>query len=546
MMQASPAEADLVVLGSGAAGLSAALRAAVSGARVVVLEKSDLVGGTSAMSGACTWLPNNHRMAEVGATDSREEALAYMRATAPAGWHNEEEPLWAAMVDEGPAMLRFVEAHTPIRFRPTREPDPYPDAPGAKAIGRNVSPRPLPLGILGPWRAKLRPSTLPHEFAYQELADTHFMAQPARMMLRLWPRLLYRRLTGRRGQGSALMAGLLRGCLDAGCTILTEAAAEELLVEGGRVVAVRYRHGEADRRIEAARGVVVATGGFEWNAAMMARWHPGPVVWTASPRTNTGDGQRMAEAVGARLDRMDQALTMGASPVTYEGREHGRPARDYNLPHAILVNRDGRRFVDEATMNTGLAFEARDPETGHPVNLPAWRIYDGQFARKYPHALPRGAMRTEYLAEAGSLRELAARVGIDADGLEAAVERFNGFARAGRDEDFGRGDSAFDRHRGGDPRHGPNPALGTIERPPFYAMPYHNAFLGTKGGPRTDAAGRVLRHDGSPIDGLFAAGNAMANPVGSKGIGAGTTIGPCLTWGWICAGTALGLTARNG
>ncbi|MEK9724206.1 MAG: FAD-dependent oxidoreductase, partial [Rhodospirillaceae bacterium] len=525
-------DCDVVVVGTGAAGLSAALRARHLGAHVLVIEKSHLIGGTTAMSGGCIWVPNHHHQKRLGVTDSPDDAMAYIRAVSPDGWHNAEEQLWRAFVDAAPAMLKFVEDRTPIAFIPNRDPDPYAEAAGGKPFGRNVAAGPLRAGLAGPWKDRIRRPAAVVELSYEEIVDTFFYARPKRFALRFAPRLLWRRLWDKRTRGNALTIGLLRGCLNAGVTLWAETAATDLSVTDGRVAGLTVERDGRSVAVRAAKGVILASGGFEWNAEMMARHFPGPVEWTASPDTNTGDGQRMAEAAGAHLDHMDQALIMGTTPVRYEDRWHGLPAADYFLPHSMIVNRHGKRFVNEKQMNVGLAFDDRDPATGHPVNLPAWRIYDAQFAAKYPHALPKSSVPDNRF-QAASLRELAALIGVDADGLEAEAARFSSFARAGVDDDFGRGASVWDTARGGDPDHAPNPTLGTIERAPFYAMPFKASFLGTKGGPRTDERARVLRHDGTVIDGLYAAGNVMANSFGSKGVGAGTTLGPCLTWGYI-------------
>jgi len=530
--EARDTQFDVVVIGSGAAGLSAALAAAVHGARVLVLEKSPLLGGTTAMSGGCIWVPGHHHMARLGVADSREAALSYIRAVSPEGWHNTEEPLWAAFVDHAPAMLRFVEAHTPLRFTPNREPDPYAEAPGGMARGRNVSPAPIRLGMLGPWRDAVRGPAVNLWLNYEEIVDNHVFANPKKWMLRFAPRLAWRKLWRVRTRGTALVIGLLRGCLDRGVQFRRGIAALSLCTAHGRVTGVRTQRDGHDEVIDARRAVVLASGGFEWNEAMMARHFPGPVEWTASPSTNTGDGQRMAAEVGAALDRMDQALIMGTTPVLYEGRVQGLPAADYFLPHSMIVNRHGRRFVNEKQMNIGLAFCARDPATGAPRNLPAWRIYDAQFAARYPHALPKKSIPGNHF-QADSLHDLARLIGVDADGLAATARRFSAFAHAGEDADFGRGASVWDRARGGDPDHPANPTLGSIEVPPFYAMPFKASFLGTKGGARTNARAQVLNEAGEPIAGLYAAGNVMANSFGSKGVGAGTTLGPCLTWGYI-------------
>ncbi|MCB1740959.1 MAG: FAD-dependent oxidoreductase [Gammaproteobacteria bacterium] len=524
---------DVVVVGSGAAGLSAALAARSQGAEVLVVEKAPVLGGTTAMSGGCIWIPCNHHMAELGASDTAEDALTYIRAVSPEGWHNVEDPLWVAFVEQAPRMLRFLEQISPLRFKPNREPDPYADAPGARAVGRNVVARPLSARLLGAWKSRLRPSSRPLRLSYEEIVDTCLYANPRRFAWRYAPRLAWRQLTDTRTNGNALVIGLLKGALDMGCRIWTDAPARALLRSDRRVSAVVVERDGKPVEIAVRRGVVLASGGFEWNPQMMAQHFPGPVEWTASPSTNSGDGQRMAAAVGARLDRMDQALIMGTTPAWYEGRLQGVPAADYFLPHSMIVNRHGRRFVNEKQMNIGLAFAERDAQTGELLNLPAWRIYDAQFARRYPHALPGSAIPGVRFVDP-TLAGLAAQIGVAPQALEQTAARFSEFARRGQDPDFGRGESLWDRVRGGDPAHLPNPTLGSIEQPPFYAMPFKASFLGTKGGPRTDQRGRVLHEDGEIIPGLYAAGNVMANAFGSKGVGAGTTLGPCLTWGYIC------------
>ncbi|MDA0675876.1 MAG: FAD-dependent oxidoreductase [Proteobacteria bacterium] len=523
---------DLIVVGTGAAGLSAALAASVAGARVLVIEKAAVLGGTTAMSGGCIWVPGHHHMAALGVSDSRDAALEYIRAVSPDGWHNSEEAMWAAFVDQAPAMLKFIEAHSPTRFIANRDPDPYAEAPGGMAFGRNVAAKPLRLAILGAWRDKIRTPTIAIPLSYEELVDTHFYANPKKWVLRYMPRLLWRKLRGARTRGNALTIGLLKGCLDHGVEIWSAAAAQRLIQANGRVTGLDLIRDGKTVTVTATKGVILASGGFEWNPEMMAEHFPGPVEWTGSPSTNTGDGQRMAAAVGAALDRMDQALIMGTAPVLYEGRIQGLPAADYFLPHSMIVNRHGRRFVNEKQMNVGLAFAEIDPQTGTPAHLPAWRIYDAQFAAKYPHALPKKSIPDNHFT-AATLADLAARIDVDPAGLVATAQRFSTFARAGVDEDFARGATIWDRNRGGDPRHKPSPTLGTIEQPPFYAMPFKASFLTTKGGARTNTKAEVLDRDGAPIPGLYAAGNAAANAFGSKGVGAGTTLGPCLTWGYI-------------
>ena len=532
---------DVIVVGSGSAGLAAALAAAVGGARVLVLEKTPVIGGTSAMSGAGTWVPANHHMLSAGLDDSPEQALTYLRATAPPGWQEQEDGLWQAFVDEAPAMLAFLEAHTPLRFELVHHPDLYVEAPGGKLSGRMVSPRPLSRNLVGRWRHRIRGSTLPQIFTYRELVVGAVLSRPLRTMAAMLPTLAYRLLTRTAGMGNALVIGLLKGCLDHGCEIVAPARACRLLTDGdGRVSGVEAEIGGRVEQLLARRGVVLASGGFEGNADLLARHFPGGVGLVGGPRSNTGDGQIMAADVGAALARMDQANIYPALPTRYEGQRQALPLTVLYHPHCVLVNRLARRFVNEGDPNVGVALDSRDPATGRPVHLPAWQVFDSQYARRNRVVMRYAGRDAGWLRQAGTLDELARRVDLDPAALTATVARFNGFAQAGRDLDFKRGETAWEQFYTGDPRRpGGNGALGTIERPPFYAAPYERSILTTKGGPRTDARGQVLRPDGSRIAGLYCAGVAMANPIGTKAVGAGTTIGPCLTWGYICGRSLL-------
>ncbi|MBL4721300.1 MAG: FAD-dependent oxidoreductase, partial [Alphaproteobacteria bacterium] len=298
---------DVVVMGTGAAGLSAALSAAVKGARVLVLEKAPVLGGTTAMSGGCIWAPNNHHMARLGVSDSPEAALKYIRAASPDGWHNAEESLWSAFVDQAPVMLKFLEAHSPLRFISNRDPDPYAEMSGGMAMGRNVNAAPLRVAILGDWRDKIRKPTMDIRLNYHEVVDTHFFSNPKKGMLRIFHKLAWRKWVDARVRGNALTVGLLKGCLDQGVELRLNAPVARLTTKDGAVTGLEYDGADGAVEIIATGGVVLASGGFEWNDAMMAEHFPGPLDWRASPSTNTGDGQRMAAEAGARLDYMDQA-----------------------------------------------------------------------------------------------------------------------------------------------------------------------------------------------------------------------------------------------
>jgi 3-oxosteroid 1-dehydrogenase len=529
-----PRQCDVLVIGSGSAGLAAALRSAVAGLRVVILEKSGYLGGTSAMSGAGTWVPANHHAAEAGLADSPAEALQYLRAASPAGWAAHEDALWAAFAENASLMLAFLEKATPLRFALTEEPDVMPERPGGKLRGRMVSPLPLRKALLGAYSGKLRRSTLPHLYTYQEVYDGDLYHRPVRATLRIAHRLLWRLLTGSRAQGSALITGLLKGCLDHGCRIELDARVTRLTTDAIGVTGAVVESRGATRTYRARRGVVLATGGFEWDEEMRRRYFPGPLDWLGSPRSNAGDGQRMAESVGAALANMDQANVYPAMPTSYEGAPHGIPVIFQAEPHAIVVDRTGNRFVSEYDFNIGEAIDRRDAG-GEPVHLPAWVIAERRFLMQAPPVWWYARYKPGWLIRAASLEELAARTGLPAAALAATVARYNAFCRAGKDLDFHRGESWWEQFKAG----GANAAMAPIEHAPFFAMPLNRSILGTKGGARTNAKGQVLRADGTVIAGLYAAGLAMANPIGTRAVGPGTTIGPNLTWGFICGGTII-------
>ena len=526
--QAPSDECDVLVIGSGSAALSAALRCAVGGLRVTILEKTGRLGGTSAMSGAGTWIPANHHAAEAGIADSPKEALDYIRAASPDGWQETEDSLWAAFTRNAPTMLAFLEQHTPLRFALTDEPDTMVER-GGKRRGRMLSPKPLRKSLAGRYARSIRASTLPHLYTYQEVYDGDLYHRPVRATLQYAHRLLWRWLTGSRAQGSALVTGLLAGCLAKGCRIELDARAVELIVEDGSIAGAVVETRNTRRTIRARRGVVIATGGFEWDHDRRNEHFPGALDRLGSPRANTGDGQRMAEAAGAQLARMDQANVYPTLPTFYEGQPHGVPFLFHAEPHAILVDRTGRRFVSEYDFNIGEAMDRRDTD-GMPKHLPAWVIADARFVRNAPPFRWYARKQPGWLIEAPTLAALAAKIEIPAADLEATVARFNGFCAGGRDLDFDRGENFWEETKAG----GPGAALAPIERPPFYAMKLNRSILGTKGGARTNDKGQVLRADGSIVAGLYAAGLAMANPIGTRAVGPGTTIGPNLTWGYIC------------
>ncbi|WP_207005605.1 FAD-binding protein [Trinickia mobilis] len=523
---------DVLFVGSGSAALSAALRASAGGLSCKILEKTALIGGTSAMSGAGTWIPANHHAAAAGLEDSVDDALTYLRAASPRGWQATEDDLWASFARAAPRALEFIEAATPLRFALTQEPDIMPERAGGKLRGRMLSPKPLSKWIVGSFSGKIRPSTLPHLFTYQEVYDGDLYHRPVWAALRVMHRLIWRVLSRSRAQGSALVIGLLRGCLDKGCSVSTNARVVELIKDNctGRIIGLVADMNGARKRLRANVGVVIASGGFEWNREMLNEHFPGKLDWLGSPRSNEGDGHRMVSTVGGALAHMDQANVYPAIPTRYEGRLHGLPTIFQAEKHAIVVNRSGKRFVSEYDFNIGVAVDRRDGKTGRPEHLPAWVIADSRLLKDAPPLGWYSRKDPSWMVRASTLRELATKIGVPAEALAETVSRFNDFCADGRDLDFHRGESAWEQFKAG----GPNSALGPIDRPPYLAAPFNRSILGTKGGARTNSAGQVLRADDSVIPGLYAAGLSMANPIGTLAVGPGTTIGPNLTWGFIC------------
>ena len=253
---------DVVVMGTGAAGLSAALSAHSNGANVLVVEKSSLAGGTTAMSGGCIWVPRHHYAERMGVTDSREAVLEYIHAVSPEGWHNREASAWAAFVDYAPEMLLFLEANTPLKFNPNRDPDPYAEEAGGLPFGRNVSAAPMRIGMLGDWKDKVRQPTSDLRLSYEEIADTFLFANPKKWVPRYLPRLAWRKLMNMRARGNALTIGLLKGCLDKGIEIRLSTPARRLEMTNGRVSGLEIGADDARELVRIEKGVVLASGGF--------------------------------------------------------------------------------------------------------------------------------------------------------------------------------------------------------------------------------------------------------------------------------------------
>ena len=517
---------DVVIVGSGAAGLTAALAAQGAGASVAVLEKADYFGGASAVSGGVLWIPLNGRMREFGLTDDRDAALRYLqRLTAG----RTDAAILRAVVDRGNELLTFLDDVAGLRFVAMANfPDYHPEWDGAHAGGRSLDPELYDASVLGDLGAALRPDPrLPFTMREYEEWGT-FTRFP-------WDELASRAARGVVARGRALVAPLLQACAQAGVTLATGVAAQRLLVTDSRVRGIVTGGG---RRIEAGTAVILACGGFEWSARMKADFLPGPLDATCGPPHNTGDGIRMASRAGAALANMQEAWWFPMLQLPGEeldGQPTGTLLRfERTAPHTIIVNRAGRRFVNEAHNYNDMtkAFHVFDPHSYTYANLPAWLIFDQQHLEKYGFLAHRAGQPTPaWLVEAPTLAALAGRLGIDAAGLATTVAAFNVHAREGRDPEFRRGESAYDRYWGD--REATYPALGPVERAPFYGVEVKSGAIGTKGGIVTDGDGRALDAFGEAIPGLFAAGNTTAHPMGPGYPGAGGTLGPGCTMAYL-------------
>ena len=528
----SSIEYDVVVLGSGAAGLTAALAAARAGASVGLFEKADLIGGSTAISGGVCWVPLNHHEDEAGIADSREDVLTYLASLSL----DRMDPAMAeAFVDHGRSTVAWLEDVTELSFILVPSyPDYHPENPGGRPDGgRSLDPGLFSFHSLGPWSDKVARS---RRSAHLRITDTTLGGGTGFLDDET---LRYRVDNDLRGCGNALVGPLLKALLDLGVEPELRAEATDLILDAGRVAGVRLLVDGAEREVRARRGVVLATGGFEWNAELVAEFLRGPMTAPTSVPTNTGDGLLMAMRAGARLANMGQAWWVPAVQIpgdeAFGAQRSNLVNRERTLPGSIMVNARGRRFTNEAANYNALggAFHQMDAVPFGYANQPAWLLFDGRNATRYgSFGTPAGEPIADWIPRADTLRELAEAVGIDPDGLEATVARWNAFVDADQDEDFGRGDSAYDRWSGdGDFRFTKASTLGRIDEGPYYAVPVRSGTLGTSGGPRTDPQGRVLDTRLAPIPGLYAAGNVAAAPTAMAYGGAGGTLGPILVFG---------------
>lgn len=553
------ASCDLLVIGSGAGGLAAAVTAAVQGLQVVVAEKADVLGGTTAWSGGWLWVPNAPHAAAAGQAEPPDAPRAYLRAVIGNRYD-------AAMIDSyleaAPRMLAFFEAETEVKFTPgALVPDFHGNLPGAATGWRSVVATPYDGRRLGPLIARLRrpiPETTFLGLGIASGLDMRMFLTAARSgrafryvagrLTRHMADLARHRRSMQLVNGNALVARLLRSAVDRGVELRTGAAAEALLTEGRQVTGARLSTADGPVEIRARRGVVLATGGFphapERLAALVAHVAGGTPHHSAAPEQNTGDGLRLAEAVGGTICAA-QAHGAAYAPVSLVPRADGGTGRFPHLvergkPGLIAVLASGRRFVDEGGPYHDYVREmiAASPPG---ARVRSWLICDHRFLRRYglgavkPAPVPfRRWLANGYLRRGATPAELAQACGIDAAGLTATVEAYNRHAVRGEDPEFHRGATPYGRAQG-DPDHGPNPAVAPLVKAPFYAVEVVPGSLGTFAGLVTDPSGRVLDATRRPIPGLFAAGNDMNSIMGGTYPSGGITLGPAMTFGYLAA-----------
>lgn len=543
-------EVDFLVAGSGAGGLTGALAAADRGLKTLVIEKGAYYGGSTALSGGGIWVPNNPVLLREGLRDSRADVRAYLDAVV--GDRVPSANL-DAFIDQGPAMLDFLESSGPhLRFQwCAGYSDYHPEAPGGRPAGRSIEPLPVNLRELGAEEDRLRPAALatpPGLF----ITSKDFVQ--LNMVTRTWKARWTALLTGLRAVravllrrhmdtlGRALIARLRLALRDADVPLWLRTPMRSLITnESGAVRGVLAERDGREIRIRARYGVLLATGGFEYNQALRKQHLPpgGRDNFSAASTDNTGDGILAGEQVGAAVDLMDDAWWMpsfqrpeGINQVLVSER---------SIPRSIIVNAAGARFTNEAAPY--VTFVHAQLAGGHD---PAWMIFDARAKNRYPiggimpgQKFPADWLSSGLVVTAPTISGLGEAIGAPAAALEATLLRYNESARAGRDTEFGRGESAYDNYYG-DPSL-PHPTLDLIDRAPFYALRIRIGDLGTKGGLVYNENGQVLRADGTVIDGLYATGNTSAAVMGTDYAGAGATIGPAMVFGYIGARHA----ARN-
>ena len=551
---------DVIVVGSGNGGLTAALSTYEMGTQdVLLIEKADKIGGTSATSGGGIWIPCSHYAQQSGAEDSLSEAREYLNHTLEG--EGIPEPLVDSYLLNGPKMLRFLHDRSHVRYESLDHyPDYYSNLPGAKSGHRSLEPSPINASELGDDYKKM---TYSHHMMrlFGVIHFTQVEAQILMVQMPGWIKIVLRmvfqylldipwrlktRISRRLCCGAAGIARLFLSIKERNIPIWFNAAMEELIEEDGRVVGVVINRDGRRLRVQARKGVILAAGGFEHNQAMREQYLPKPTntEWSAGVRTNTGDPLREGLKLGAATRLLSNAwwtttLCVPGEPVPRLS------IMEKSFPGSCVVNSNGQRFANES--QNYMAFQKRlfEAHTDDAPCAPAYHIFDARFRRNYiagplmtaslkpDWTIPRKWFTSGFVGKANSIAELAAQMGIDPEGLQQTIDKMNHYAVTGKDEDFQRGDAAYDRYYA-DPTIKPNPCLAAIDEGPFYAMRIDAGDFGTQGGLATDVDARVLKDSGGVIDGLYAIGNCSA-AILSTYPGPGATLGPAMTMGYQAA-----------
>lgn len=553
-------EVDVVAVGSGAGGMSAALTAAIEGLEAIIVEKTAFIGGSTAVSGGAVWIPGNDQAAAVGHGEPFEAAKLYLDQIV-GNWSSDAMKL--AFLKAGPEMVAYFHRHSHVRLAARAySPDYYPDMPGASLGGRAMDPVAFDGRLLGGDFARLRDPL--KEFVVLggmmvTVTDVNHLLKVTKSFaswrhgVALVLRYARDRLTYRRGTrlvlGNALAARLLRSVLDRGVEVLTDTPARRLVVEAGRVTGVVVENQGRELAIRARRGVVLATGGFPNDPERRRAFLPeGLGLWSIAPEGNSGDGLRLGEAAGAVL-RHDNASNIFMTPISILRKPDGSEVKyphlvwDRAKPGLMAVNGAGRRFVNESTSYHEFGLAMIEGQRTAPT-IPAFLICDAAFLRRWGLglALPGGRpfrdlVDAGYLYEAPTIKALAAKLGLPPDALADSAARFSRYAAEGADPEFGKGGTAYNRYLGDGEASG-NPCLGPLDTAPFYAVKVYPGDIGTAGGIVTDGEARALGQDGRPIPGLFACGNDMNSVMAGTYPGPGITLGPAMTFGYL-AGKSL-------
>jgi len=530
-------EVDVLVVGSGGAAMTAATLAHDGGAEVLLIEKAEVFGGTTGISGGVMWIPQNGHMEKAGFTDTREDALAYIRHLAQGRPYDDSQI--EAWVDAAPEALRYLEKNTPVEMQTVPDfPDyyyPY-GIPGRRAGGRSVEPVPYDApGELGDWKDRLR-----SRIADPNLGGVTTLAEDmSGRALSMGDEIARREAADLRSKGAALIGRLFRGLLDRGVEALASTPAQELVMVRGEVVGVRAESEGKKMFIRARRGVILACGGFEWNEELV-RAFIGYDLKALSPPNNTGDGLVMAMEAGAQLGNMNSYWGQPAM-VDPEITREGRPVPQFECargePGTLIVNGRGERFANESLPYNDFpkAFGRFDPSSiSFPNQAPAWQVFDRRVKEQFTLV----GIRPEdpapaWMPTADDFGELARGMGVDPGRFEATMKRFNEHAARGEDPDFGRTEAGI---------MAPG-RVRALEEGPFYAVEIHPGALGTNGGPQLDAHGRVRANGGGVIPGLYAAGNTAANTFAWAYPSGGGTIGNGVVFGYLAGRHA---AARTG